>query len=210
MGALFRTVALGAFIALMGTSCASVIGIEDAERDPQLPGAGALGCDAYCFEIQALCSGPDAQFDSIESCLGFCDALTLGNEGDIGTSTIACRQRELGVATLVTEPDVHCPIAGPAGENSNEGADDTCGGACEAYCEALEATCAADFADAFGDFDSCLSDCDLLPDLGAYDASIQDGDSIQCRLYHLRAATGAPVPHCSHAAATGPGAAQCQ
>jgi hypothetical protein len=203
MRALSRSLFAFSVLTLALASCASVIGIEDAELDPLLGGAGAappaIDCASYCNEIQATCQGALQQYDTLDSCLGFCAALPLGNPGDTEVNSIACRHAELEAAVAINEPEVHCASAGPGGENVPAGADDACGGACEAYCTVLRATCASDFATVFSDHATCLADCDLLIDDGVFDASKQSGDTLQCRLWHLSAATVVDTPHCLHA-----------
>jgi hypothetical protein len=56
----------------------------------------------------------------------------------------------------------------------------------------------------------CLEDCGDVPDLSQppdnlrFNASIDEGDSLQCRLYHVSAATLDPVLHCPHAGGAPP------
>jgi hypothetical protein len=54
--------------------------------------------------------------------------------------------------------------------------------------------------DKLGTIDDCMAACATVPDLGAYDFSIESGNSIQCRLYHVSAASLVPSTHCPHAA----------
>jgi len=55
-----------------------------------------------------------------------------------------------------------------------------------------------------------LSACDIVPDLSRppdnlrYNVSQQSGDSLQCRLFHVSAATMDPTTHCVHAAGGSP------
>ena len=80
-----------------------------------------------------------------------------------------------------------------------------CGSNCDAFCDVLEQVCASDFAAHYADPSECSSDCqDNFPDLGSYDVSMSAGDSVQCRLWHLAAATVDPNLHCQHAAGAAP------
>jgi hypothetical protein len=204
MRALLRTVTWSSFVMLAAASCASVIGIEDAEPDPLLAAPPErLDCVEYCDEIMAACTGVEQQYDSLDHCLGFCTALDLGNTGDSGVNTVTCRREQLG-SLVLAESDLHCPIAGPTGENPALGADDICGGVCEAYCDVLQVTCPTEFDQTFSDKATCEFDCDLLVDLGIYDHTIQSGDSVQCRIWHLTASTLAPTTHCGHAVGANP------
>jgi hypothetical protein len=57
-----------------------------------------------------------------------------------------------------------------------------------------------------GSYENCLPLCSEVPNLTDEDESvtyytaIQSGDSVQCRLYHVTAATLDSRMHCSHAA----------
>jgi hypothetical protein len=57
-----------------------------------------------------------------------------------------------------------------------------------------------------GSFEQCLTACDDVPDLSGapdnitYNTTRQSGDSLQCRLFHVSAASLDPIGHCVHAA----------
>jgi hypothetical protein len=52
--------------------------------------------------------------------------------------------------------------------------------------------------------EDCLDECADLDDVGFYTSQITKGQDLQCRIYHVNAATGDPVFHCPHAAGAGP------
>jgi hypothetical protein len=54
---------------------------------------------------------------------------------------------------------------------------------------------------------NCLDACAPLADTGSYDDSQQTGYTVQCRLYHVTAATLDPTLHCPHVDGIGPCAA---
>jgi hypothetical protein len=56
------------------------------------------------------------------------------------------------------------------------------------------------YCDTFASESACLTACADVNDLGGYTTSTQAGDSIQCRLYHVSAASLDPKTHCPHAA----------
>jgi hypothetical protein len=64
--------------------------------------------------------------------------------------------------------------------------------------------------DDMASLNQCLSACDIVPDLSRppdnlrYNVSQQSGDSLQCRLFHVSAATMDPTTHCIHAAGGSP------
>jgi hypothetical protein len=215
-------VALGAS-ALALTSCVAVLGIEDAEVDPQAPlgdptgdGAGGSGtggtggavadggvdatpdaeqdpCEAYCNAVMETCTGARQVYSSLDACRGVCAALPRGAEGDEGVNTVWCRLESAGLAASTGEPDAYCASAGPGGAEG-------CGTNCDGYCAVMLATCASEF----GSITACRAACEATPDLGGYDVSYKSGDSIQCRLYHASAATLDAEKHCPHAAGEAP------
>lgn len=187
-------------------ACNAILGIEDAKLDPEF-GAGAGGggeggrggdsggggsggaddpCPEYCTTVQERCptDGEFAVYDSENTCLSLCSFLTPGEPGDTELDTVQCRLSQLEV----NEPEVQCPLGGPSGA-------DQCGSTCEVFCRLLGEICPDFFPD------DCVTDCvENIPDLGGYDISVTEGNSIQCRFYHVSAAAVAPRTHCEHAA----------
>jgi hypothetical protein len=53
-------------------------------------------------------------------------------------------------------------------------------------------------------FEACVEDCLDVPDLGGFHTGLASGNSVQCRLYHVGAATQDPGTHCPHTVGTGP------
>ncbi|MBI1944538.1 MAG: hypothetical protein HYS27_02520 [Deltaproteobacteria bacterium] len=150
-------------------------------------------CAAYCATITANCQGGAAQYQDEATCVEFCTANNLtwgeGTTADAAGNTLGCRQYHAGAAAN----DDHCNHAGPTGGSA-------CGTYCDVYCDAAMANCAEGNA-LYADHESCLAACALIPDIGATNAP--DGDSVQCRLYHLGAAKADPATHCVHGGATG-------
>lgn len=153
-------------------------------------------CDRYCEAIAASCTEENEQYASPAACQAVCSRLAPGTPGDFTGNTVECRlaRAELGGAT--GEPQNYCPSAGPGGA-------DVCGNDCEGFCTVMVATC----DDLMGSFDECVAEClDEIPNLAgppdnlAYDTSLQEGNSVQCRLFHVTAATLDPRTHCAHAA----------
>jgi hypothetical protein len=173
-------------VVLVGTagwSCEGVLGIEDAELDPLLgQGGGAPAvCETYCETVAASCAGEDAVYINRDTCLAFCSHLPEGQPGDAVGDTVYCRLSQAQLAAATGEPRVHCPLAGPGGG-------DTCGENCESYCVVFEQVCSARFEQSYAGPSDCISQCrsDLV-DIGDYDVSMQSGDTLQCRLWHLSA-----------------------
>jgi hypothetical protein len=149
-------------------------------------------CEQYCATVQANCTEDGttnhAVYFSEAICLAACSAFADGSPGDELGNTVHCRLTQAQLAASTGEPDEHCPAAGPGGASF-------CGEHCEGFC-----TMMARFCPGFGSFADCMQECPGIPDIGGYNIGIQSGDSIQCRFYHVSAATQAPSVHCPHAA----------
>jgi len=158
---------------------------------------GGSLCASYCDTLEENCTGDFAQFISRATCMEFCDRLPEGSEDDEIGNSVHCRMTQARFAGEVGEPDLHCAEAGPGGNG-------TCGSNCEAYCVVLEQVCGARFDDEFVGRADCNTQCGALADEVRFDASMNSGDSIQCRLWHLSAASVDPSTHCGHAVGEGP------
>jgi hypothetical protein len=192
------TAALAAFF-LGNLQCSSALGIEDAKCDPALPDCNPDGpsrlCQDYCSTVMANCTEDNAVYESISTCHAVCKLLDPGEEGDDSGNSVRCRLRQAIAAGPdgVNEPASHCSGAGPGGEGPDGEA--LCADNCEGYCSLMQAAC-----DDFTSVSECRKACDAVPDLGGYNTSHSEGESVQCRLWHLSAATLEPNPHCLHAA----------
>jgi hypothetical protein len=107
----------------------------------------------------------------------------------------------LGLAALAMstgEPGDYCFGAGPGGAG-------ICGSDCEGYCTMMTQKCTQ-----FANLSQCLTACAVVPDLSRppmnlrYDSSQDSGNSLQCRLFHVTAASIDPGGHCVHAAGQTP------
>jgi hypothetical protein len=162
------------------SACGELIGIDDAQ-----------------YEVMAVCRGDQAQYPSRETCLAVCATLPPGEAGS-RENNLACRSRQVELAAI--EPLVHCAFAGPGGGGE-------CGSNCEGLCSITMPTCsAATASDYYADYEACLADCLTLPDLGEYGAreEYSAGGHVQCRLYHVTAATQDAERHCPHALGESP------
>lgn len=199
-----------------GVACSNLLGLEERKLDPTFDnggnggtggsagtaGTGGTGgtanelCDQYCDEVLANCTGQLVQYPNREQCLAICAAIPVG-DGPNG-NTMTCRLQQAISARTSGEPVEHCAAAGPGGANATGLA--ICGSNCEGYCGLMEDVC----PDAFGSVGACLQECSSLPDLGGFNSGIDKGNSVQCRLWHVSAATQAVFPHCEHAAGAQP------
>jgi hypothetical protein len=157
-------------------------------------GGGEPTCAAYCRLFQDACSGqPNHAYADAAECAGVCSRVAnwpLGTSDDVSSNTVGCRIYHANAASE-GDPELHCGHAGITGG-------DVCGSWCVNYCSLSVGIC--DGANAqYDDFEDCLEDCDKIPDGGTIgDVS---GNSIQCRMYHLQAASsfpGAARVHCPH------------
>lgn len=210
---------MGLTLALLA-SCASLVGIEDAKLDPEAGsgGAGTGGqtaqsggisgvtdagqggdggdptlplCVRYCNAVMKNCTGLAQVYESAAVCLRVCQTLDPGTPDDRSGNTIGCRFFHAKQIELVGEEATECPAAGPGG-------DGVCGTNCQGYCTLLQGLCPP----ALGV--ECRATCPELTDLGGFDSSKTSGQTLQCRLYHVSAATLDPAFHCPHAAGAGP------
>jgi len=202
--------ALCASIALQ-LGCAKIAGIEDdVPVDPSSSNGSAL-CNQYCDTVMTNCQDPLYVYASRDMCMGVCHQLEVagkvGNPGDQSGNTIYCRLYQAQQAGSTGEKKNYCPLSGPGGAN-------ICGSNCEDYCTLMQLTCPDQFNNSDltlgfnGSLSICLTQCALLPVLdGGFNADLQGGNNIDCRLYHVSAANAdptAPATHCPHAAGASP------
>ncbi|MBK9037545.1 MAG: hypothetical protein IPL61_40930 [Myxococcales bacterium] len=113
--------------------------------------------------------------------------MPLGEPATHAGHTVACRTFQAAAAEL--DAAAHAPSAGPAARRRVR----------ERLRELLR-----DDRRICGDLSpyatsaECLSACAGFASLSPFDASDIAGDTIECRLYHLTAASVAPGTHCPH------------
>jgi hypothetical protein len=185
--------------------------------DSGTDGGAPLSCAGYCTSIMAACTGDEAQYQSQAECLTACaffppDTATTGD-------TLGCRTYHAGLA--VTAPNPHCWHAGPFGSG-------VCGGSCEDFCLLAVSYCSPDAgytgAPPYASITDCTATCanyaSITPDAGsdsgvfpsAYNATGtgDNGNTLECREYHLGNAmlnAGNQPVHCPH---TAPDSGVCQ
>lgn len=172
------------------------------------PSAGGTGgaaateaplCERYCDTVATACTGANEQYASLDACLAVCERLEPGAPGDLPGNTVECRLARAELAQRTGEAANYCYSAGPGGAGA-------CGDDCEGFCALMAETCPA----AMGSFAECLPACEAVPNLSGapdfvtYNTAVQDGNSVQCRLFHVTAATLDPIAHCVHAAGLAP------
>jgi len=206
-----RSIGLSA-LSLLGLACESMLGLRDADliqKQTTLEDGSSPLCRQYCDAVMKNCTGSFAVYANSVQCLNLCRVIEPGTPGDTVGNTVACRLANAVRAGDTDEPGSHCPQAGPGGAAAPSPSGDglqaeaenlSCSTNCEGLCAGMLQLCPEQFTSLPG----CLADCASVPDLGGYDISIGQGNSVQCRLFHLGAAAAAPDPHCAHAAGASP------
>ena len=208
---------------LGAAACNAVLGIGAATEDQTIaPGTdasdGATGtdagpkgtpCDRYCSSIMTNCTGGNQEYLSTEVCLAMCSHFEPGLPDDTTQDSLSCRTYHAGAAA--GDPNHHCRHAGPLGGG-------TCGNEpCTPYCLLDFVLCGSLPTPPFAGGESgCRSECiGKFPYLTAGDAgdiTMESGNTLNCRLYHLESAynptsSSAITTHCPH---TGTVSATCQ
>jgi hypothetical protein len=177
---------------------------DDATADAALPPGPSPSCQAYCTAVMADCTGASAQYQSFAECTAICAALPPGDAGDTKAPSVACRQYYAG-SPAMTDPSKYCPAAGAWGGG-------VCGDdRCIAFCTTVLAYCSPDAGgDApFASYGDCASACATFQYKdGGVEAAVADGgneglygpgqgDTLNCRLFHLRETVHAGGAGCS-------------
>lgn len=160
---------------------------------------GGSLCDQYCDTITQHCTATALQYKDREQCLTICAMLPQGAVGDPDGNSVACRLKYAAKARYAggTELAAYCRQGGPGG-------DGRCGTNCDGFCSITAEVCTRESADPFFFQSSaaCMTTCQSLPNVPyAYgDTSVADGNSVECRLFHvISAAMADPDEHCQHA-----------
>ena len=163
--------------------------------DSTTTGGGELSCEAYCATYVTACKD-FSEYDNEAACLAQCGQWPVGDPAAIDGDSLGCRTYHVTVASG-TEPNVHCPHAGPSGAGVCVSPDaPTCADYCGVYFDNCK-----DNLNLYDDEADCLATCaSWYP--GIKDEVVRD--TVGCREYHANAAFGDPDVHCPHA---GPGGA---
>jgi len=159
-------------------------------------GAGLCGnrTENYCMIVNQTCTGTNALYTSMTSCMDFFNHLTTdGAVSDRGGDTRDCRIYH-GIAAKALNDVSHCQHASHSGGN-------VCGTWCDVYCNLAISACGNNGTNMlYADPASCKTACAGIATAGKIGDA--NGDSIQCRIYHLGVASQSPanaVIHCPHA-----------
>ncbi|HRI64880.1 MAG TPA: hypothetical protein PK156_11580 [Polyangium sp.] len=186
------------------TSSSSSSGdVSSSSSSSSSSGAGGSGgggtmtpVEMYCAAIMTNCTGANAQYPSMDSCLSAAEAFPAGMAADTTGDSLACRAYHSTAAGQ--DAATHCVHAGPSG-----GGDMFCGVTCEGFCDIAMAECPTQWPGP--DKAACMTACGMIMSNNMkYNTSFTSGNTIECRLYHLsvaaQSATDATT-HCPHTAA---------
>jgi hypothetical protein len=214
-----RRIAGAALVATLfgALACNAVLGIGAATEDQTIPsdkdgsadasGGGDAGphgtpCDRYCSSIMTNCTGNNQEYLSTEVCLAMCAHFEPGLPDDVSQDSLACRNYHAGAAA--GDPNFHCRHAGPLGGG-------VCGNEpCAPYCLLDFVLCGGLPTPPFSGGESgCRNECigkfTYLTAGDAGDITLESGNTLNCRLYHLESAynptsSSAVTTHCPHTA----------
>jgi hypothetical protein len=66
-----------------------------------------------CTLAMQACTGPHAQFGSMDACMAFAQTAAVGGTFNFGADSLLCRSMHAPLAAL--RPAVHCPALGRSG-----------------------------------------------------------------------------------------------
>ncbi len=172
---------LGARLALLGglslaSACSQILGIEDAQVDPNLEAAGS----------GATSSGSSASGGSVTT-QASAGAGSQGHAGNSGSTAAAgtggggssgAAPPEMGAGGAPPEPTL-----------------------CERYCDQISAHCTGKYQQ-YRTFDQCVAVCKRLP---AGEPGDDDINSVSCRLRQAEYAASEPFVYCKSAGPLGAG-----
>jgi serine/threonine-protein kinase len=154
-------------------------------------------CERYCDQVMKNCTGSNAEYLSREICMKMCPAFEIGvAEGDTANGTLGCRLFHASAAE--SAPGEHCRAAGPLGGRH-------CGNdPCEPFCTLAVTYCSAPKPAPYpGGHSECEAACKnyryLVADAG--DTTLESGNTLNCRLWHLETAYTSDdfgMFHCPH------------
>jgi hypothetical protein len=151
--------------------------------------------------VQQACVEANSQYQSEVSCLEICTEVMRTEaernaEGIAGNDTIECRLgAALSVIEVGTEVESLCLSAGMWGN-------DECGAPCDVYCGMMQVACGTQFES----FSHCPDECaEVEPGTQPFGVDVPPGNTLECRINHIRLATSTrnPTQHCPHAAGLG-------
>lgn len=199
------------FIGLLGSGCASILGVEEATCSPKFsracngdqaeggaqtpePPTKEQACEEYCADVTRAC-GDFPQYLNESGCLVVCNGMLEQSDSDGGLieDTLECRAAvaKSGIA-FDDDPQGACAAAGPMGTG--------CGDECENYCDYMQRFCPEEFEDVG---EECVRDCRKIPRKEAYVHTTVYDNTLECRILHIQLSiqeSPRRLLHCTHAA----------
>jgi len=176
----------------------------------------ALDCPSYCAEMDAHCTGANAQYSDAAHCSSACKSFTVGASQitDRTGNTLGCRIYYAGVPSM-TDPGTHCVHAGPGGDLFSASPPAFCAGddVCVSFCTLEIMACGTEMDPLPGmpldgnnnplyqyqDMADCMFWCGKFDKTHVYSTTAV-GDSLACRMLHATEASIAVKPdgatHC--------------
>jgi len=164
-------------------------------------------CEVYCNAVAASCTAAtDNPYSGLTgTCLDVCNTRAAWPAtGAANSNSLSCRTTHAQLAASPGPPAVHCPHAGPTGGG-------VCGNSaiagysspaqssyCDNYCYLALRNCTGANV-LYADAAACQTACNGLT-VGTV-ANATTGNSVQCRINHLLAASATPAVHCPHGSA---------
>jgi hypothetical protein len=158
--------------------------------------AVALDCPTYCTEVQANCTGANAQYPDMAHCTATCASFTVGTSKvtDMSGNTLGCRIY-YGGASSMTAAATHCVHAGPGGDLITAAPPAFCSGGdvCASFCTleikacgSLDAPLPGNPRDStnnpiyqYQNIDDCMTSCAAFDKTHVY-STMAAGDSLGC------------------------------
>jgi len=143
----------------------------------------------------SICTGPDAQYPNRNTCLTYCKQFPPGTWDDMTGNTLGCRVYHT-LAAKLTGDKTHCKHGGITGE-------DVCGTWCDVYCQLSETYCLGN-NQLYKSNSECMTACSQFSANST--SGVQEGNSVQCRIYHLGLAGQSSAlanTHCNYASSFG-------
>lgn len=201
-------------LVLLG-GCAQIFDIPQRDVDPTLDEAtDALTlptCERFCTEVDEFCRGTDKVYPGVSACIATCeftrspgDPTPLLERGDpnkpadLNRNTLICRYDQLRKGRAKSDPATYCPAVGLGGANDPEGY--PCGSAADTFCDLEMTICPGTYANRA----DCIKAAAATRPFSLAGQSNNEGNSLQCRLYHLVASSEQGGSHCAHTAGAYP------
>jgi hypothetical protein len=171
-----------------------------------------LDCPTYCAQIQANCTGANAQYADLAHCNAACASFSVGSStvNDLSGNTLGCRISHAVAASSAASSATQCMYAGPVGDAIAAVAPAFCSGGdvCASFCTLEIAACGSLDAPLpgnprdgdntplyqFRNMANCMTLCATIANTRPFNAA-SVGDSLACRWNYAIDAAIAVTPN---------------